>query len=344
MSNYWIYTLTKDNYDSFLQYKGDDINFSHKNDIVTDDIIMLFLKNNLQNGFVGILKAASNATPSKITIFKNNNLNKFVVKLKTKNIFDMIKVKDILIFLNYNEVGFKTPATFGSKFTKIHNNICDISIYGKEIVEYLLSKNQSINLASIVKSTLTSIKNMQKYDTKLKLNSLFKNDITNYLIEDSEDNLSNSKSFENSESDSESYNYNSNSKSNSESSSEESEDELEDDPNGYIPIMIVPCDDFKIPNLNEDMYIVNHYKTCKKCDVTNNNDKELCSILNHANIEFIEITDEKHAYFDPALEAYYKLKKFEPMGAENHPFVRLVYINNDHDIYNNCLLVTWCDL
>ena len=78
------------------------------------------------------------------------------------------------------------------------------------------------------------------------------------------------------------------------------------------------------------------------CDITNNNNKELCSIIDDSRVEFIEIKDEKHGYFNPALEAYFNLRKYEPIGAKEYPFVRVMYINNDHEIYNKCILIAWC--
>jgi hypothetical protein len=107
--------------------------------------------------------------------------------------------------------------------------------------------------------------------------------------------------------------------------------------------LINPCEDFIFPDKNKELYFVNHYKKCNKCDVTDNNDREICSIIDEAEIEYVEITDETDGYFDPPLEAYWALEKYEPIDAKNNPFIRIAYINNGHYAYNKCILVSWIE-
>lgn len=54
-----------------------------------------------------------------------------------------------------------------------------------------------------------------------------------------------------------------------------------------FPIMIVLCDEFKFPkkNSNRITYFRNHYKKCKKCDITNNNQLEFSTILYDDNTD-----------------------------------------------------------
>ena len=335
-TNYWIYTMTRETHNKIINSKESFIILNKMYEIENGDIIILFLKHLPDNGFVGLLQTSSG-------VIKKDG--KLIIQFKSKNMFELIKMKDALSFIKSDIAGFKTPATFGFKFTRNPNTICDMPDNGQTLTEYLISVNSDTDLFAQVKLTFDLIKNRKKFNIskKIRFGSTKKNINMDLFIDES---MSNSysdsiKSNNNSSEDNSNISNNSNSDSETE---EEEEMELDDDPNGYIPIMIVPCENFNLPDMNEEIYFVNHYKTCDKCDVTNNNNRELCSVLNAANVEFCEITDEKHAYFDPALEAYYKLKKYEPMGAENYPFVRVAYINNDHDIYDKCLLVSWCNL
>lgn len=125
---------------------------------------------------------------------------------------------------------------------------------------------------------------------------------------------------------------------------EEEEEEKKEIKPGYIPIMVIPCKEFGLPEKNKEKYFVTHLRSCRKCDTTNNNDGlELIPILEGNNIEIYELTEEKHYYFDPALESYYCLENYEPPDLVVKPFARIIYINNGDEIYDKCLLVTLTD-
>ncbi len=126
-------------------------------------------------------------------------------------------------------------------------------------------------------------------------------------------------------------------------SDSESEPEPEDDDgtDGYIPILIVPCRGFSLPSTEMEEYFIAHYRSCNICDITNNNNTELSALFDKSNIEVLNVTESKHAYLNPALESYHDMEKIKPICAENGPFIRVVFINNKHLLYNKCLLVIW---
>jgi hypothetical protein len=111
---------------------------------------------------------------------------------------------------------------------------------------------------------------------------------------------------------------------------------------GMIPIMIIPCPEFDIDiQKNKTKYFVDHYKKCYKCNVINNNNIELHTIINDCKFDFQEIKEVKNAYFNPPLDQYNFGMNYEPFDNEEFPFARIVYINNGHPVYNKCIMVCW---
>ena len=87
-----------------------------------------------------------------------------------------------------------------------------------------------------------------------------------------------------------------------------------------------------------------YFKKCNKCDITNNNNRELCSIIDIATIEVVTITESEDIFFDSPLEDYFDNVKHEPIDGDKYDsFIRVAYIDNYHDIYNGCILVTWIE-
>jgi hypothetical protein len=98
--------------------------------------------------------------------------------------------------------------------------------------------------------------------------------------------------FSDSDSDNDSNNKINDSASNNsdvESSASESESEVE----GNIPVLMVPCHKFKWSDDDDDEnknQIIYHYKTCKKCDKTNNNSNDI--IFDEFKTKYVELDDE----------------------------------------------------
>ena len=325
-SKFWIYNLSKNNYSDYIKSEVNYITFFEPKNINKNDIIIIFCKDRLNNGFGSILQV--DGIPLKnnidINIFKNDNLNRFYLKIKFKKIFiELIKISEIINYLKTDEVGYKSVISFRTKFFKNPNSIVYMGshLYGKKITEKLIELSNN------------NIKNKNNDITDDKED---KNISSDDESKENKDISSDDENKENEKNESDDENKENNNEKNN-------EEEIE---NGFIPIIIIPCKNLKIESIiNKDRikYFIEHYKICNECEVTNNNNRELCSIINEAKFEFIEIKKEKHGYFNPPLECYLNLEKYEPIGIKQYPFIRIVYINNDHDVYNKCFLITWCE-
>ena len=67
-----------------------------KNSLKSDDIILIYLKGK-ENGFIGIAQTEEEMRPNKnkISIFRDTNINKNIVKIKTIVSFETIKLSAI---------------------------------------------------------------------------------------------------------------------------------------------------------------------------------------------------------------------------------------------------------
>lgn len=302
-TKFWLLVLSKNTFIEYSKYKKNYLTCFDDCGVKKDDIIIIFCKagNKTESGFKGLIQTSRDQKKNdKINIFKNNDLNKYFIKLKYKNIFTKaIKINEILNHLKTDLTGYKNIVSFRQsfrqKFLKNDNTLINIDPYGKKIVDKLifLDENKNQNVTEEYSNT-----------------------------------------------DSQTSSEKSNIEINSENDNTTEEFDQEEKP-GNIPILVVPCKDFKLPNKQKEKYFVNHYKTCKKCNITNNNSKDLCSIIDVAKIEIVEIIDEKHGYFDPPLDDYFLIENHEPIDFSETPFIRVAFINNSHEIYDKCLLITW---
>ena len=105
--------------------------------------------------------------------------------------------------------------------------------------------------------------------------------------------------------------------------------------------MIIPCKSFKFPTKDKPKYFKHHYKRCTKCDITNNNNIELMTLLDKATIEVVEVRTQNSKFYNSVLDCYLSLRKYEPVETPDYPFIRITYINNGDELYNHCLLVSW---
>ena len=115
--NFWIYTMTSKMHDMYKNYI-DNLDANHSKyissyteyDIKSNDIIFMYLKNYRNSGFIGILTVTNKPILNKknIKIFRDTNLNKYIIKLSQiylisnpritiNKIFDCIK-QDILYY------------------------------------------------------------------------------------------------------------------------------------------------------------------------------------------------------------------------------------------------------
>lgn len=123
----------------------------------------------------------------------------------------------------------------------------------------------------------------------------------------------------------------------------EEEDEAEKEEVGLIPILVVPCKNFVFDDGDKGQYFVNHYNKCTKCVIINNNRTELGRMINACNLKFYEITLANDGYWDPVLNAYNFGAVYVPLDEIEAPFVKIMYVNNKHNIYDKCFMIVWKD-
>jgi len=368
-TNFWLYVLTKQAFLDYSNYKGNYITFFDGRKLKKKDIIIIYNKDRLNSGFMGIiqLKSDPELDKRKYKIFKDNNLNRDYVKIKFERKFILaIKPDKVLKYLKTDVSGYKNVQTFRTKFLTKENAVVQLDLYGERIVNKLLEEDD-INLENKYsekedvdidveidididididdnKNEETEESNTDiESDNETKINKKKASAKTlDFIKKLKKKNIIVDDNFEdNNDNDDISLITTSDDSGSNEDNLSDNKTNDDNNNNGFIPIMIVPCQNYdKKLLLKNKNYFVNHYKSCHKCDITNNNNIELGSIIDNAKIETIEIKNDKHGYFNPVLDAYLKLQNYDPIGCdEDGSFIRVIYINNDHDIYDKCLLI-----
>jgi len=137
------------------------------------------------------------------------------------------------------------------------------------------------------------------------------------------------------------------SKADSESESEEESsescsemnDDIEGKYEGYIPVLMDPCSDFKWGNSNREILksVIQHYKTCDKCDRVDNNEyAELIETLKKSETKCYDLKNNKN--IDKYLNYYHELKNFK-FKLKNKAYI--LRINKHGHIYHRCMLIVF---
>lgn len=135
--------------------------------------------------------------------------------------------------------------------------------------------------------------------------------------------------------------------SSSTSSSDNSEEEIEsvqsstytDEYDFKIPILLDPCKKFKIKDDSHMISeILDHYKNCDKCEITNNNNTDIFGLLENSRIS-VEIVDSDEPEFTNMLNAYHFGKKYKLIPIYNKNEIRILLIEDKSDEYNGCVLI-----
>ena len=341
-TNYHIYILNKNECDNIIKNKDNYIGFFLKNQsIKKGDVVILYLKDRMKSGFYGIVQLDTNVSFNDTNDKNNNkivkissdtNMNRYYAKLCFKKKFlETIDPESIIKYVSSDATGFKNATSFKQKFVTKLNALIGFEVYGKKIMTKLMLEDEDIFIRT------ESEKEKEKEN---------EDDEEDEEGEKNEEQEQEDEEQEQEQEDEESEDQEENKKEKEENEDEDEEEEIEKEPEpGFIPIMVVPCNEFKLPKKNREKYFMDHYTTCNKCDITNNNNNsELTRIFNKDNIEIYELTSSKHYYFNPALSAYYGMDNYEPPDIQVRPFARIIYINNGHDDYDKCFLITLCDV
>jgi predicted nucleic-acid-binding Zn-ribbon protein len=320
-TNYHIYVLRESDCNLLMKNKNCYISFFVKNqNMKKKDVIILYQKQRMKNGFYGIVQLREDLkyNEKKIKVFSDLNMNRFYARVCYRSQFtELINPEIVVHALSSGATGFKNVTSFKQKYVGKINASIEFELHGKKIMTQLLIKDEEL----ILMTETESQQETEEAETE-------EAETEEAEIEEKKPKKKKPKSKSKSKS--------------KPKPKEEDVDEVEEIvEQKCIPIMVVPCKTFKFPEISREDYFVKHYKSCKKCETTNNNDGlEIISLLEENNIEIYELNDYKHYYFDPALDAYYSSDFYEPPDLMIKPFVRVIYINNKHDVYNKCLLIT----
>lgn len=326
----WIYPVTNSSLQQILEFKQNYICSIENPDCKKGSILFLYLKNKKKSGFVGYFELYS---PFKknidIKIFRDDRLNKYTAEFKFKKIFDKPIRADLLLTI-------KEYRRFTYLYTNDENKINLVSELRDNFLK-LFSDQSNLKIIPDIKQIEPNKKiipdGKQKKSAKLESDPDSKKEIFPIKIKTTEPTKKIIKiDTEDSTSDIDNQ--------------PDIESASEEDEHGFIPILIIPCDNFNLnilPSEGKKKYFIEHYKTCNNCDIINNNSIELTTIFDSAKIEFITIKEQDNALLEIPLNYYYSLKKYDPADSKSQKFIRVAYINNSHELYNKCYLVTWCN-
>jgi hypothetical protein len=122
----------------------------------------------------------------------------------------------------------------------------------------------------------------------------------------------------------------------SEEEEEEEEEESEEESEEYgisnIPILLIPCNNFKWDN-NMESEIKKHYLSCKKCNKTNNNNSDV--LFSGKEFVYKELCDETK--INNYLDFYFNLKCYN--RDLSNKFYCYKIKNDTHDYNDNFILL-----
>jgi len=348
-ASYWIYTMSKklwDEYTRSTDSSDDDslfISSYDKSSIKKGDIIFYYVKDFNNSGFTGLgrVSGSHRKNVKHIKVFNDRNLNEHVVKLNYVTFFNSpIKIKDIFDSLRDDDVaGHKSIETFRSKYMNRKVFFEKLTVKGLDLMKRLfeISDATDENDQNDDEITDESSKNNAEHPLDNSYNEIESDEENEADQIDSVGNTDDSPSSANSATSSVFIKQ--------KTDNHESDDEQPEsgDPEGEIPILIVKCESFKWPSSANQCidYFVDHYKTCKECEISDNNNIQISRILDDANIEYYVCKKLKDAYFEIPLQYYHELLTHDPINRTTRPFIRITRIENGHEIYQGCILITW---
>jgi hypothetical protein len=379
-TKFWLYCLTKNNFNNLKKYKGMYISCFLHYEIKKNDILFIYSKEILKNGFAGICRAAENLKLNNKNnkIFNDMNMNKYIIKLNYITLFDnIVKINNIIDYIKFDKPGFRSIQSFRSKFVKKSVSMIKIDYQGeiilKKLFELTMEEVENTNIFLKKKKIEIIDEESSSYNPSLYNSTTDESIRSTTTIKSSSDS-----SIKTSTKSSKSSSKDSTIKTTSKSSkiktadiideitvtkSKELEESSENE-DGFIPILIIPCNDFKWKKMSEK-YFIKHYKLCKNCEKTNNNNTDIGYFLNDAKIEIVDIVKEKNLDLTLAMNAYDSLTNYSPEESNEtesieetinsseelseytedsedaKPFIQIIKVNNNHYLYDKCLFISW---
>lgn len=274
-------------------------------------------------------------------LLNNFNMEKLLISNSEKC---SIKTNDIiLIYCCYKNTRLNGVVAICQVSTRMTDNIKHISIFRDSYIDkyycelhtaFILSsqfKLSNINIIyenSIMKTTSFKSRYLKSYNISNIPFDIGKQ-ITTYIIE-YENTLLHVESSENDEDYMEDE---------SEEYSESDDDtEVTLERTGHIPILLEPCD--KLIFSENKVDIIDHFKNCKYCNKTDNNNISINNFLDKSNIIFKSINDEDD--IDLYLKYYHNSKYYIFNSREtNENDIFIIKIDDEYNMYNNCYLFVY---
>jgi len=358
-TNVWLYNVSKQCWDHLhdeLEKKKYCMSSYLRVAIAKNDVIVIYQKDKrrgacCETGFVGIVVAKCDIYFNQtLKIFKDNNLNKYVVNLTNLILFaSPIKFADIGNKLKdcssfKSELNFKTTHVIGSanfvQIKKIIGSIIVTALLDKYCDRYIddiddiddIGDNDdasSVSSDSDSNSSESSESSISSVHTKSSIQS-------QSSVQSKSTNISHSSETSKS------------SKSTNQSSVSNS-DVKKDNSNGVIPIIVVPCKKFIISSNNKQMIeeFKKHFMSCVDCEICDNNEhnnifKLYAELQKSNNIKF-SMSEEHDDYYD-IIDCYLNVSKYELPDDEDdddYEKINVILINDKAHSHHNCLLVVW---
>jgi hypothetical protein len=376
-NKFWIYTLNKDMYDLLEEvYINDDTEhylplYQHYNMKQFDIVFFWVKKKNTMYGLIGMCQLYSGPKYNqKLIINKDFNIQRYIAECDTVSLLkDKMNKDKFEQYMTNNEL-YSSYASFSRKYIKKEGSLQEIPLtLGLNILEYF-SQEEINNKKNKIEEIHERNSVFSKIRSKPKSFNIFDNmstpEINSDDIEKDSDFISDSS--DNFSDDSSDLSDNMSDSIGEDSDSQGEREEEKEDPehiDGYIPIMIIPCNDYKLPNdkfyiqknNQEEIdeygntpvirkicdYFINHIYQCRKCEVTNNNRVELNILLKDCNVSYIQCK-ENSAEMQLIFDKYFTIKKCNLFGDTiEKTTMKLVFLYDKYSHYNNCLYICIAD-
>ncbi len=393
MSNYWIYVLEHDVWNTYKKYLDNNaityIGSFISYPIKAKDKIIIYKKTNnkIKASFVGVITLSRDLADNekKIDIFDTELIAPYISMIKYCNYGELISLSN---FDNeFKSRNWGSIKSFQAKYISKANNCCFFQIpneLGDFLFEYIDKIQDTITLQKentieeieqtdeeyISNKKKESIKadmgNLEKISEKKKSSESSKYSKKSYksskksIIESDNDNDENNESSEEESIIEESIS--DENENDTEEIDTETKEDIEQNKLGHIPIMIISCDKFELPNIEYDKkkykiwdnpdltakieYFTEHLKKCKKCEVNNNNTFEIIEYINKdtMDVSFEIMTDDNYE-LEESINKYELCLNYNPFGDElEEEFVKIVKINDATNIYHNCFIIITANL
>ena len=332
-TTYWICPITTKTWEEYAKYLENQnscyissfISFVVK----SGDIIIIYRKGS-KNGFISILQTKGDViknNSNKLKIFKDKNYNKHCIGIELYTILEKPRQTKNIESVFDGDYECKNKASFTKKFLNGDLQLKNInSKLGLKLINKLIEPNPDIEEEKKI------LEKKQKQKQKQKQKPIFQQ-----IIISDDDNDDDKISVVDMTED-------------NEISDHQIVNEI--DINSIVPVVIILCDEYRNKMLNADydednifQTIIEHSKSCKLCDITDN-DNSLMNIIMELNKnddkikKYLEEIDSTYDKYDEMMEAYYFTKKFnrdETLGLN----ITINFIDDIADnIYNNCIVIT----